>query len=448
MWKRLVLLILAIGGLSFLFITFLEWSPPEAEWMNQTPYLGLKGRLRIKAHDRGRGIRRIEITYRGMTKATIFSKEYLKDGLPKQVNIEVPFDPKRLGIRDGRGKIVILLEDGSYLWAGRGNKTRIEYDVTIDTAPPSIEVMSTDHVVLKGGSEAVVYRTSQDTVSTGVEVDGYFFKAYRNPFDDSDLKTHIALFSYPYNLKKGRPIFIVARDRAGNIAKRGLHVLVKPKNYRKRVIEVKDGFLKRKLPEIISSAGLKEKGDLLEDFLLVNHTLRQKNEKRIRQITNHSTPRPLWKGPFIYLKNAKAEANFADFRIYRYKGKKVDEAYHLGYDLASIRRAPVPASNNGKVVFAGYNGIYGNTVVIDHGLGLFTLYGHLSSIDVNEGDAVEKGQTIGRTGDTGLAGGDHLHFAILLNGIYVTPIEWWDPQWIRNRIMGRIKLLKTANIYP
>ncbi len=447
MKKKLFLLLLIIGTLVSLFLTILEWSPPEAVWTNRTPYLGLKGNLKLTAFDRGRGIRKIEIIYKGRTTATIFSDDY-SERLPNQVNLEVPFDPKGLGIRDGTGKIIITIEDGSYLWAGRGNRTRVEYDITIDTIPPSIEIISTDHVVLQGGSEAVVYRTSPDTESTGVEVDGYFFRAYRNPFDDTDLRTRISLFSYPYNLKRGKPIFIVAVDRAGNVAKRGLNVLVKPKNYRKRVIEIRDGFLQSKLPEIISSAGLEETGNLLDDFLLVNKELRNKNEKRIKKLTDRSIPRPLWQGRFIYLKNAKVEANFADFRTYRYKGKKVDEAYHLGYDLASVRRAPVAAANNGKVVFAGYNGIYGNTVIIDHGLGLFSLYSHMSSIEVQEGDLVEKGQLIGRTGDTGLAGGDHLHFAMILSGTYVTPIEWWDPRWVRNRITRRIELLKGSNLYP
>ena len=446
--KKLFLPLLILGALAFLSLTLLEWRPPEAEWVNETPYLGLKGNLKITASDRGRGIRRIEVIYRGRRRVTIFSKDYPRGRLPKRVDLEVPFEPRRLGIRDGKGKMVILIEDGSYLWAGRGNRARVEYDVTVDTIPPSIEIISTDHVVLQGGSEAVVYRTSPDTETTGVEVDGHLFRAYRNPFDDTDLRTYIALFSYPYNLKRGKPIFIVAEDRAGNVAKRGLNVLVKPKNYRRRVIDIRDGFLQRKLPEIISSSGLKETGNLLKDFLLVNHDLRRKNEERIKRLTSRSTPRPLWKGGFIYLKNAKVEANFADFRTYRYRGRKVDEAYHLGYDLASLKRAPVPASNNGRVVFTGYNGIYGNTVIIDHGLGLFTLYSHLSSIDVEEGDTVERGQIIGRTGDTGLAGGDHLHFAVILSGTYVTPIEWWDPMWVRNRITRRMELLKGSNLYP
>jgi murein DD-endopeptidase MepM/ murein hydrolase activator NlpD len=90
------------------------------------------------------------------------------------------------------------------------------------------------------------------------------------------------------------------------------------------------------------------------------------------------------------------------------------------------------------VVLARYFGIYGNSVVLDHGGGLMSLYSHLSSIEVAPDQEVEKGQVIGRTGQTGLAGGDHLHFTLLIRGQPVNPIEWWDPMWIRDRVMGKL----------
>jgi murein DD-endopeptidase MepM/ murein hydrolase activator NlpD len=104
-----------------------------------------------------------------------------------------------------------------------------------------------------------------------------------------------------------------------------------------------------------------------------------------------------------------------------------------------VARTPVPAANRGVVRLARYFGIYGNTVVIDHGLGLMSLSAHLSSIEVTEGQSVERGERIGRTGATGLAGGDHLHFTALVHGMPVNPIEWWDPKWIRDRITSKLK---------
>jgi murein DD-endopeptidase MepM/ murein hydrolase activator NlpD len=98
----------------------------------------------------------------------------------------------------------------------------------------------------------------------------------------------------------------------------------------------------------------------------------------------------------------------------------------------------VEAANSGVVSFVGDLGIYGNTVIIDHGLGLSTLYGHLSSVDVKEGEQIKQQQIIGKTGETGLAVGDHLHFATLLQGIPVLPKEWWDPKWIKDNIQPKL----------
>ena len=127
-------------------------------------------------------------------------------------------------------------------------------------------------------------------------------------------------------------------------------------------------------------------------------------------------------------------SNFAEMRTYLYGGREIDKQVHYGYDLASTRQSSVPAANRGAVVFAGPLTIYGNTVIVDHGLGLQTLYAHLSSIEVKVGDVVARGQELGRTGATGLAMGDHLHFEVLVNGVSVTPLEWWDAKWIRDHI--------------
>ena len=125
-------------------------------------------------------------------------------------------------------------------------------------------------------------------------------------------------------------------------------------------------------------------------------------------------------------------ASFADHRTLYYNGQLIGEASHLGIDLASLRNAEIPAANDGKVVFTGELGVYGNLCLIDHGLGVFSLYAHMQNFDVKAGDAVAKGQIIGRTDQTGLAFGDHLHFGIIVGGIEVTPIEWLDPKWVKN----------------
>jgi hypothetical protein len=174
-------------------------------------------------------------------------------------------------------------------------------------------------------------------------------------------------------------------------------------------------------------------------FVAVNKRLRKENEDRITAITTKATPSMLWKDAFAQLSNSKVEANFADQRTYIYNGEAIDTAYHLGYDLSVTKNYPVEASNSGTVVFSGDLGIYGNAVIIDHGLGLFSLYGHLSSIDVKASDPVTKRQILGKTGETGLAAGDHLHFGIYLAGVPVLPVEWWDQKWIDENITPKLE---------
>ena len=177
---------------------------------------------------------------------------------------------------------------------------------------------------------------------------------------------------------------------------------------------------------------------LLSGFLMINGDLRRKNNQYLTDLAKKSPPEMLFKGPFQQLGNSQVEARFADTRTYVYKGKEVDRQVHLGFDLAVTANVPVVAAEAGTVVHASDLGIYGNCVVIDHGLGVQSLYGHLSSIGVKVGDRVEKGAELGRSGMTGLAGGDHLHFTMLVGGQQVTPVDWWSKQWFEDRVRRKI----------
>ena len=203
----------------------------------------------------------------------------------------------------------------------------------------------------------------------------------------------------------------MAQDEAGNSTTRAVSVEVKPRRFKTDTIEIKDAFLERKLPELLPERGGSiPQGELLQGFLTVNRDRRKQAEETKRTLAAKTQPRPLWEGAFVQPRNTKVFSNFAETRTYRYHGQDVDTQIHYGYDLAAVQHGPVPAANSGIVVFAGPLSIYGNAVVVDHGLGLQTLYGHLSSIEVKEGDQVTKEQELGRSGSTGLALGDHLHY--------------------------------------
>jgi murein DD-endopeptidase MepM/ murein hydrolase activator NlpD len=271
-----------------------------------------------------------------------------------------------------------------------------------------------------------------------VQAGDWFFRGY--PLPGGAENDRFALFSVPYDMGEISGIHLVAEDDVNNVAEARFIDQFSEKPFRNDTIRLSDRFMERVVPAILSqSPEIEDSGDLLQNYIAVNRELRMLNAQTLIELSNASVPQFMWSKAFLPMRNAKATSNFADRRSYVYEGETVDTQHHLGYDLASTALAEIQAGNDGIVVLARYFGIYGNTVVIDHGYGLLTLYGHLSSIDVSEGDTVERGQSIGRSGATGLAGGDHLHFAVMLHGLPVNPAEWWDSHWIHDRLKLKLE---------
>lgn len=317
-----------------------------------------------------------------------------------------------------------------------------QVELPVRLVPPTLQVVSTFTYVSQGGAEAVVYRTGETATRDGVRAGTRFFPGYALP--GGGPHDRFALFSVPYDMDDVSGVKVIAADDAGNEAEVGFIDKFFPKPIRRDTIALNDGFMQKVTTEIMGqTAELADKGSLLENYLQINRELRKKNNAFLVGLTAKTKQEFLWRQPFLPMVNTAIKAHFADRRSYVYQDKSVDEQDHLGLDMASTRADAVPASNDGIVVFAGYLGIYGNCVVLDHGYALQTLYGHLSSIGVKEGDKVTRGQAIGRSGATGLAGGDHLHFAVMLDGLPISPIEWFDSKWIHDRLK-----LKLGNALP
>jgi murein DD-endopeptidase MepM/ murein hydrolase activator NlpD len=248
----------------------------------------------------------------------------------------------------------------------------------------------------------------------------------------------MAFFALDYKQGKETPISVTAEDLAGNRTTAGMVHHINDRSFRKDTINLSDGFFNAKMPDFERYFPDAAGGSRLDLFLKVNRDLRRRDLEAVYTITAQSEQQILWEGPFLRLPRSANRARFADHRTYTYGGKVIDHQVHLCIDLASTAHSPVPAANRGKVVFAGDQGIYGNTVILDHGFGLFTLYSHLSQIDAVVGQIVDKAAILGKTGMTGLAGGDHLHYGALIHQTYVNPVEWWDATWIKNNISGKI----------
>lgn len=343
-------------------------------------------------------------------------------------------------LQQGAAKVVIVATRTSFLRL-RDVTTEASKDIQVRLEPPRIAVLSTKHYLNHGGTEFVIYRATPADVDSGVRVGDVEYRGYPAsgagiPSADATMK--VAFFALLHDQPLQAPVVAFARDAAGNEAHASFIDDVFEKPFRKSRIPVDDRFFSRVVPEILShSPEVKvdaPASDLLAGFLKVNGDVRRLNGEHIASLVKDSPAELLWKGPFAQLGNSQVEAAFADARTYVYNGKDVDLQTHLGFDLAVTANVPVLAANAGKVVNADWLGIYGNCVIIDHGMGVMSLYGHLSSIDVKVGDTVTKSQTLGRSGMTGLAAGDHLHFTMLVAGHPVNPVEWWDPHWIQDRV--------------
>lgn len=313
----------------------------------------------------------------------------------------------------------------------------VERTMAVRTRPPRLEIVSTQHYAHQGGSGAVVYRVGDTVLRSGVRAGG--FEADGFPLEGGQAGDRFALYAIPWDVSDPSTVRLFAEDDAGTRAELPFLDLLKTVPPRTDTIRVSDDFLARVVPAIASQTpGFDASGSLLDQYLVINGELRARELARVAELAETSQQAFLWSGPFLQMRNSALKANFAETRSYVYDGEVVDRQTHLGLDLASTERAPVPAPNTGVVVFAGWLTLYGNAVVIDHGYGLFSLAGHLASIEVAEGDSVTAGQIIGRSGATGLAGGDHLHLEIFVQGQSVDPLEWFDAKWIRDNLASKL----------
>ena len=330
-------------------------------------------------------------------------------------------------LKEGKARLVVEAQSNDF----RGVTDTISTDVDVVLRPPAISADGFQHYINQGGSEMILLTPSGSWSEAGVRVGKGTYRSF--PIAGSTQR--LALFAYPWDMPIDTVPVVFAKNSAGTEATARFWFKVFPKKFRMRDLAIDDKFLDKVVNQIDPGGS----GDLLTRFLKINGDMRRANNKTLADLRFKTADKFLWTEPFQQLANSKVESEFADVRSYIYKGKKVDQQVHLGFDLAVSAHTPVVASNDGKVVWAAPLGIYGNCIVVDHGYGLQSIYGHLSSIAVKEGDMVKRGEEMGKSGSTGLAGGDHLHYSMQVEGVEVNPVEWWDAHWIKDHVQNRLK---------
>jgi murein DD-endopeptidase MepM/ murein hydrolase activator NlpD len=426
------LLLVAIAGAGYSYWQgIIDFTEPEIIFEKKPEYLGARSTLKFTVRDKNPGIKEVQIYIIQNKNIKILHDTDFPPKL-KEKEYSVEINARKLGLRQGKAKLSIVAIDGSLL----SNTKNQAYEIQIDLTPPTVNILSSPATIMNGGTGFVFYRASSDVVKTGVSVGDLEFNCFNGIFKNENI--YGCAFPYPYYWNVKKPIIIFAEDRAGNRTSNSLTYYFKRTKYRRSVINISDEFIQTKVKPLSD----KDIDDPVELFKYVNVEVRKMNEDQIHEITKNVTQiKPLFHRPFLQLKNSKMLGGFADYRKYRYKGKLIKgaDAYHKGMDFASIKNATVQSAEDGIVVFTGFLGLYGNSIIIEHGMGVFTLYSHLAEIKVREGDKVSRGMEIGITDTTGLAVGDHLHFGVLVQGLEVHPIEWLDKKWLKSRFLNEIK---------
>jgi murein DD-endopeptidase MepM/ murein hydrolase activator NlpD len=418
-------------------LTYKRWEgvAPQVGFDRDFKTLGRNPKFHITVQDPGTGLKHVAIHLKQKDQDIVLADEDLNRA-PSKTYDAGPLILEKYKVQEGPAVLTVTVTDHALRNMFRGNQTEIAKNVEFHIYPPKLEVLEGQHYINQGGSESVVYRVSESAETSGVQVGNHFFPGY--PVNGSDKGLRFALFAVQYDWPADSPIKVVARDGAGNETSAEFWHKVFPKKFRSRDIVLEDKFVQKVVPEITSHAPeIKDQGDLVKTFVEINSNLRKENHQTIAKLAAASPGKFLWDGPFLQLSNSKVESFFADRRTYLYQGKPVDQQDHVGFDLSVVEHYPIEAGNDGTVVLAEYFGIYGNTVLVDHGAGLISLYGHLSEIGVKPGQMVKKKDVLGKSGATGLAGGDHLHFGMFLHGVPVNPTEWWDGKWTREHVLDR-----------
>jgi murein DD-endopeptidase MepM/ murein hydrolase activator NlpD len=441
----IICILIVLGGLAWFGAILFEGESPSIALDPIPEFISKPTQFKVTMNDRLRGLRliRVVINQEGreipLLDSTFPGSGILSRKSTRQSEATFTVDPPALKLAQGRVELTVQVWDYSMRRGGDGNLSIIAHKMLVDTIPPSVHALSPLNYVNMGGTGLVVYQASPDTLESGVKVGERLFPGY--PADEGGKENHyVCYFGLNPDETPDTKVFLWARDKAGNEARAGFNIHIRQKRFQDERIEITDRFLGKILP-YFSSYPLPSESSEIDKFLWINRELRRNNTETFFSLRGRTSPKRLWEGVWLGQANAAKMSGFGEQRQYYYKGQKVDEQTHLGVDLASLAQSPIQAANRGRVIHADQLGIYGLTVILDHGQGLASVYAHLNRIDVSLDQEVKKGDVVGISGQTGLAGGDHLHFSVMVGGVFVNPIEWWDEHWIQDNITRKLALL-------
>ncbi len=421
-----------IGGVVYLYNSAMFERTKPTITIENSGYWNLRAPLNVTIDDAS-GLLAYKVTLQSGSENFVLTDEQFV--LPQgSQTLELKTPKRAYSLKNKEVTITVEARDASKWNFMAGNSATETTTLQIDKKRPYLSTIASSYRIIKGGSAVVIFKAEDDNMEA-FYVETNFGKRFKaQPFYKEGY--YVTLIAWPVTEDTFRAT-IIAKDSAGNVAKSSVPVIPYNKKYKVSKIKLSDKFLNGKVSELAYTYGVEDGADLIERFKYINEDMRKSNEVVIHELTSKVSDKMVNNFPIkkMYpLKNGQVVAQFGDHRIYSYKGEQVSEAYHLGLDLASNAMSPIMSQNPAIVTYAEENGIYGNMPVLYHGLGLYTIYGHCSNMMVKEGDSLRSNETVAKTGRSGYAMGDHLHFGVLVQGIEVRPQEWMDQDWIRKSI--------------
>lgn len=432
--------LIAGGGFVF-FSPMFEKNKPTIDIQNNI-FWNLHSKLSIKLSDDS-GIKFYKIIFKDGNKEIVLAQEILP--IPsKQLDLQI--DPPKLDMFYKKDKAIIQVQvvDNSKWNYMNGNVAIKNINVKIDKKKPTANIVNNSRYIQRGGSAIVVVQVKDKNLKEAYISFNNKIKFKLTPYLKESY--FVALIAWPIDIKKFKRVNLVAIDKANNQTVTKVPLYIQNARLKKDNIKLSENFIKNVSTNVLEQSNMQVPQTLEEIFIYSNKELRAKNLKTIKEVGDKAIDTTSIIDSFNIkrfrrLRGSKTVASYGERRSYYLDGKKINEAWHLGIDMASIKHAPIKISNDGVVVYKNYLGLYGNAIIVKHSLGLCSLYAHTSTQNVELGDSVTAGQKIANTGSTGGVFGDHLHFGIIVQGYEVNPLEWMDSHWIKGRIT---KVLKNA----
>lgn len=430
----LVILVALVVGVIYIFQSSAFEKNKPVVIADETIYWNLREPLNLKIVD-DTGIKYYKVTYIDGNNDKVLATQVLSN---PQKEIELKLEAPKVGMfhKGEDVKIIIEATDISKWNFFNGNTLVQELNISVDTQRPIANVIANTYAITRGGSGVVVVEVKDDNLLDMYITFNDTTRYELTPFYKKNF--YVALIAWPMEQENFIGVSLVAKDKANNTTTTKVPLYIRNYNYKTEDLNVDDKFIESVSTEVLLNSNKAIDENLVARFLRSNLELRAENLAKIRKVSIGGMDTQMVDSfeviPFRRLANSKTVAGYGDRRNYFYKGQQIDTQWHLGVDWASVKNAPIYTTNGGKVIFQDYLGIYGNTIIIEHGLGLATLYAHASNFAVNNGDFVKPNAHIANTGTTGAVFGDHLHFGVLVQGIEVNPLEWMDRDWIRTRI--------------